>query len=119
MTQEDIMIHAESKQTGANSTQTFKMGAHVMAYDEREKEWKAGQVVGINKLGRYDVSFETGREAVNLKAIQLKARDVESSLRSTGSNEISTSRTSGTINDQTVKPGTYLNITFLSSHSQI
>lgn len=67
------------------------MGAHVMAYDEKSKEWRAGQVVGRNSMGRYDVSFENGREAVNLKAIQLKLRDPDS-LRSTGSYEVSVGR---------------------------
>lgn len=90
--QEQSNAGADSKQGSSKSKNAFRMGAHVMAYDERAKEWKAGQVVGINNLGRYDVSFENGREAVNLKAIQLMARDVMDSLRSTESNDTSMSR---------------------------
>lgn len=83
------------------------MGAHVMAYNEKSKEWQPGQVVGINSLGRYDVSFENGREASNLNAIQLRLRDPDS-FRSSGSYETSLSR--GNAVDSGSKVGKLLDV---------
>jgi hypothetical protein len=48
-----------------------RMATRVLAFDARSGTWKTGQIVGVSKTGKYDVSFDEGKEALDLLPSQV------------------------------------------------
>lgn len=83
----------------------YGMGALVYAKPINSNVWKLGQIVGINVDGTYDVSYDDGKESLDLDPMYISRQQPINLIDTNNSNTEDQSKSISTLHNQSIPLG--------------